>query len=82
MPILIKDFTWHQTQNKISINLPLRGVKRSPNIDTFITEEYLKVSYPPYLFEAILPHKIEVDSSHGVFSGNLLKVTSAKSHIC
>ena len=60
MPIIIKDFTWHQSLQKVSIDIPL---KKTINADIFITEAYLKISAPPYIFEAFLPAKIDVDKS-------------------
>jgi len=60
MPIIIKDFTWHQSSQKISIDIPL---KNANNADIFITESYLKISAPPSIFEAFLPAKIDVDKS-------------------
>ena len=60
MPIIIKDFTWHQSLQKVSIDIPL---KKTINSDIFITEAYLKISAPPYIFEAFLPAKIDVDKS-------------------
>ena len=60
MPIIIKDFTWHQSSQKVSIDIPL---KKANNADIFITESYLKISAPPSIFEAFLPAKIDVDKS-------------------
>ena len=61
MPIIIKEYSWHQSAQKVSIDIPL---KNATNSDIFITESYLKVSAPPYIFEAFLPSKINVDRSH------------------
>lgn len=53
MPILVKDFTWKETDLEVVITVPLKGVKGS-KADIFSTDSYLKVSYPPYLFEVLL----------------------------
>ena len=53
MPILVKDFTWKETDVEVVITVPLKGVKGS-KADIFSTDSYVKVSYPPYLFEVLL----------------------------
>ncbi|KAK2181230.1 hypothetical protein NP493_405g02012 [Ridgeia piscesae] len=53
MPIIVRDYTWEQTDKMLYITVPLKGVK-SQKVDLFSTEEYLKVHYPPYLFECFL----------------------------
>lgn len=57
MPILVKDFTWKQSQATIYIRVPLRGVN-STKVDIFISEKFLKLHYPPFLFEVYLSHSI------------------------
>ena len=53
MPILVKDYTWKETDVEVVITVPLKGVKGS-KADIFSTDSYVKVSYPPYLFEVLL----------------------------
>ena len=53
MPILVKDYTWKETDVEVVITVPLKGVKGS-KADIFSTDSYIKVSYPPYLFEVLL----------------------------
>ena len=53
MPIVVKDFTWKETDTDVVITVPLKGVKPS-KADIFSTDSYVKVSYPPYLFEVLL----------------------------
>ncbi len=53
MPILVKDFAWKETEIEVIITVPLKGVKGS-KADIFSTDRYVKVSYPPYLFEVLL----------------------------
>ncbi|BFZ01485.1 hypothetical protein BsWGS_04524 [Bradybaena similaris] len=53
MPLIVKDYTWEETDRVVWITVPLKGVK--PNkVDVFLSDEYLKASYPPYLFECLL----------------------------
>ncbi len=42
MPIVVKDFTWQETDKHIFITVPLKGVK-SEKLDILTTEEYIKV---------------------------------------
>ncbi|KAH3858094.1 hypothetical protein DPMN_100713 [Dreissena polymorpha] len=53
MPLIVKDFSWEQTDKVLFITVPLKGVKAN-KVDIFSSEEYLKISYPPYLFECFL----------------------------
>ena len=50
MPIAVKDYKWYETEKEVFLTLPLKGVKAS-KADIFTTSEYIKVNYPPYLFE-------------------------------
>lgn len=50
MPIVVKDFTWRETEEEVELSLPLKGAKPS-GVDVFSTDEYIKVNYPPFLFE-------------------------------
>lgn len=53
MPITVKDYSWKETEAEVDIVLPLKGVKAS-KADILSTERYIKVNYPPYLFEVYL----------------------------
>ena len=75
MPIIVKQFSWHQSTAKISIDLP--DIKNK-SYDVFITPSYLKVSSPPYIFEAFFPHEINVEGSHAVKTENSLKIELSK----
>ncbi len=43
MPIIIKDFTWTQSDERVCIQLPLKGTKAS-NMDIVSSSEFCKVS--------------------------------------
>nr|XP_006628776.1 PREDICTED: dyslexia susceptibility 1 candidate gene 1 protein isoform X2 [Lepisosteus oculatus] len=62
MPLIVKDYSWTQTESMVYISVPLKGVKRG-NVDIFSTDDYLKVSFPPFLFEAMLFAPIDDDRS-------------------
>ena len=68
MPITVKDYTWKETESDVSITLPLKGVKSS-KADIFSTDQYIKVNYPPYLFEVHL-HGIVIEEQSTAKIGN------------
>nr|XP_006812430.1 PREDICTED: LOW QUALITY PROTEIN: dyslexia susceptibility 1 candidate gene 1 protein homolog [Saccoglossus kowalevskii] len=53
MPLAVKDYTWDETETTVHIVVPLKGVKAN-KVDIFSTDEYIKVSFPPYIFEVAL----------------------------
>lgn len=62
MAILVKNYTWRQSENTIYILVPLNGV-HSSKVDLFISTSFLKMCYPPFLFEVFLLNKVnDVDS--------------------
>lgn len=42
MPIIVKDYTWTQSDTQICVNLPLKGTKPT-NIDFLNSQEFFKV---------------------------------------
>ncbi|KAF4071861.1 hypothetical protein AMELA_G00267760 [Ameiurus melas] len=62
MPLLISDHTWTQTDSSVCVRVPLRAVKPG-KVDVMCTEEYLKVSFPPFLFEAFFSAPIDEEKS-------------------
>lgn len=78
MPILVdKDSHWTETQEFVQLILPLKGI--SPQkADVFCTTEYLKVSYPPYLFEALLRYKIETQTSKVTIANGFIEINLKK----
>uniref|UniRef100_A0A667ZYW0 Dynein axonemal assembly factor 4 n=1 Tax=Myripristis murdjan TaxID=586833 RepID=A0A667ZYW0_9TELE len=79
MPLLVEDYTWTQTDSMVYINVPLKGAKAG-NVDILATDEYLKVHFPPFLFEAFLFEPVNDDRSsakigNGVAALALPKIT-------
>ncbi|XP_053479696.1 dynein assembly factor 4, axonemal isoform X1 [Ictalurus furcatus] len=62
MPLLISDHTWTQTESTVCVRVPLKAVKPG-KVDVTCTEEYLKVSFPPFLFEAFFFAPIDEEKS-------------------
>lgn len=44
MPIIVKDFTWTQSESRVCINLPLKGTKAN-NLDILNSLEFCKVKF-------------------------------------
>ncbi|XP_039989471.1 dynein assembly factor 4, axonemal [Xiphias gladius] len=62
MPLLVTDYSWTQTDTTVYIHVPLKGA-RVGKVDILSTDEYLKVHYPPFLFEAFLLEPVNDDRS-------------------
>ncbi|XP_064169266.1 dynein assembly factor 4, axonemal isoform X1 [Anguilla rostrata] len=62
MPVIVQDYSWTQSETMINISVPLKGMKPG-KVDIFATDEYLKVSFPPFLFEVFLFKPIDDDKS-------------------
>ncbi|XP_062405313.1 dynein assembly factor 4, axonemal [Sardina pilchardus] len=60
MPLMVKDYSWTQTESKVYISVPLKGMN-AKHVDIFATDEYLKVHFPPFLFEAFLFAPVDDD---------------------
>ncbi|NWW31223.1 DAAF4 factor, partial [Panurus biarmicus] len=62
MPVWLREHSWRQTLSAVYLSLPLRGARATP-ANIFCSEQYLKVSIPPFLFEAILYAPIDDTNS-------------------
>ncbi|KAL2088840.1 hypothetical protein ACEWY4_015739 [Coilia grayii] len=62
MPLIVKDYSWTQTESKVFISVPLKGMN-AKQVDVLATDEYLKVHFPPFLFEAVLFAPVDDDKS-------------------
>eukprot|EP00759_Apiculatamorpha_spiralis_P054397 PhF_6_TR6927/c0_g1_i1/m.10115/K19758/DYX1C1, DNAAF4; dyslexia susceptibility 1 candidate gene 1 protein len=60
---LIPEFKVDELGDSMQVSVILKGVKRAA-IDVVINESFLKVSAPPYLFQADLKHEITPSASH------------------
>ncbi|XP_072242833.1 dynein axonemal assembly factor 4 [Leuresthes tenuis] len=80
MPLHVTDHTWTQTDSTVYISVPLKGAT-SGKVDIVSTDDYLKVHFPPFLFEAFLFEPVDDDKStakvgNGVAVFSLSKKTS------
>ncbi|XP_073443119.1 dynein axonemal assembly factor 4 isoform X2 [Dendrobates tinctorius] len=62
MPITVRDYTWQQTEKELYISVPLKGAAAGAS-SVLCTEHYIKVNFPPFLFEVFLFAAIDVDRS-------------------
>uniref|UniRef100_A0A3P8QC66 Dynein axonemal assembly factor 4 n=1 Tax=Astatotilapia calliptera TaxID=8154 RepID=A0A3P8QC66_ASTCA len=60
MPLVVMDYVWTQTETTLYINVPLKGTNAG-KVDIVCTDDYLKVHFPPYLFEAFLFEPVDDD---------------------
>ncbi|OXB62257.1 hypothetical protein ASZ78_012064 [Callipepla squamata] len=62
MPLWLREYSWRQSGAAVYLSLPVRGL-RVTAANIFCTERYLKVSVPPFLFEAVLYAPIDETNS-------------------
>ncbi|KAL9985951.1 hypothetical protein ACROYT_G000002 [Oculina patagonica] len=77
MPIQVKDYDWEESGETVLITVPLKGVP--PNrVDIFSIDDYIKVSYPPYIFEVCLFNEVEDTKSKATFGNGVIKFQLVK----
>ncbi|XP_066446065.1 dynein axonemal assembly factor 4 [Eleutherodactylus coqui] len=62
MPVIVKDYVWRQTEEQLYISVPLKGAVAAAS-GVVCTELYVKVNFPPFLFEVFLSALVDVDRS-------------------
>ena len=77
MPILIKDYTWSETESQVTLTVPLKGVKQN-KADIFSSNSYIKINFPPYFFEVqlyrpVIEDQCTVRIGNGVILFTLVK---------
>ncbi|XP_050996399.1 dynein axonemal assembly factor 4 isoform X2 [Acomys russatus] len=77
MPVRVSDFSWQQTPAAVFLSLPLRGVCVR-DADVFCGESYLKVNFPPFLFELFLYAPIDDGSSKAKIGNDTILFTLYK----
>ncbi|OWK62140.1 Dyslexia susceptibility 1 candidate gene 1 [Lonchura striata] len=71
MPVWLREHSWRQSPTAVYLSLPLRGARATP-ANIFCGEQYLKVSIPPFLFEAVLYAPIDdTNSTAKIGNGNI-----------
>jgi dyslexia susceptibility 1 candidate gene 1 protein len=59
MSILVKDYTWRQTENVVVIRVPLKGVHCS-KVDIFSSDNYIKVCFIEWLCDCCIKHCLSI----------------------
>ncbi|NXH66288.1 DAAF4 factor, partial [Hydrobates tethys] len=80
MPVWLREYSWRQTGSAVYVSLPLRGVRVTP-ANIFCTDQYLKVSIPPFLFEAILYAPIDDTNSTAKIGDGIIFFTLYKKEV-
>ncbi|NXW28643.1 DAAF4 factor, partial [Phaetusa simplex] len=77
MPVWLQEYRWRQTASAVYLSLPVRGLRVTP-ANIFCTDRYLKVSIPPFLFEAILYAPIDDTNSTAKIGNGIIFFTLYK----
>ncbi len=79
MPIIVKDFTWTQSNERVCVNLPLKGTKAS-HLDIVSGPEYCKVSYAPFLFECWFAGLVRDEECSAIVANGIISIQFNKLH--
>ncbi|NXE16805.1 DAAF4 factor, partial [Lophotis ruficrista] len=77
MPLWLREYSWRQTGSAVYLSLLLRGARATP-ANIFCTDRYLKVSIPPFLFEAVLYAPIDDTNSTAKIGNGIIFFTLYK----
>ncbi|NXL50187.1 DAAF4 factor, partial [Podilymbus podiceps] len=77
MPVWLREYSWRQSASAVYLSLPVRGGRISP-ASIFCSDQYLKVSIPPFLFEAILYAPIDDTNSTAKIGNGIIFFTLYK----
>ncbi|XP_035409635.1 dynein axonemal assembly factor 4 isoform X1 [Cygnus atratus] len=77
MPVWLREHRWRQSDSAVFLSLPVPGV-RVTAANIFCTDRYLKVSVPPFLFEAILYAPIDDTNSTAKIGNGIIFFTLYK----
>ncbi|NXR09619.1 DAAF4 factor, partial [Semnornis frantzii] len=80
MPVWLQEYSWRQTGSAVYLSLPLRGLRVSP-ANIFCADQYLKVSVPPFLFEAFLYAPIDDINSTAKIGNGIIFFTLYKKEV-
>ncbi|OXB79976.1 UNVERIFIED_CONTAM: hypothetical protein H355_009791 [Colinus virginianus] len=77
MPLWLREYSWRQSGAAVYLSLPVRGL-RVTAANIFCTERYLKVSVPPFLFEAVLYAPVDETNSTAKIGNGIVFFTLYK----
>ncbi|XP_056138525.1 dynein assembly factor 4, axonemal isoform X2 [Lampris incognitus] len=77
MPLSVRDYSWTQTESCVYVQVPLKGAKPE-KVDVLSTDEYMKIHFPPFLFEVFLYEPVNDDKSTAKIGNGVAAVTLPK----
>ncbi|KAK0155994.1 Dynein assembly factor 4, axonemal [Merluccius polli] len=77
MPLIVKDYSWTQTESTVYLHVPLKGAK-AEHVDILSTDEYLKVHFPPFLLEVFLLEAVDEARSSAKLGNGVALITLPK----
>ncbi|KAI9355970.1 hypothetical protein DFJ73DRAFT_824128 [Zopfochytrium polystomum] len=77
MPIVVKELEFSETDALAFVTVSLNGVTPG-KADVYCNDAYVKVNFPPFLFEADLFALVDPDASTAVVGDGAVKLTLAK----
>ncbi|XP_004931609.3 dynein axonemal assembly factor 4 [Bombyx mori] len=79
MPIIVKDFTWTQTETTVHIRIPLNPGKHD-KVDLFTTDSYIKAHFKPFLFEVFLRYDVNISKSKCIINDDEITLDLLKNN--
>ncbi|NXN99508.1 DAAF4 factor, partial [Rhinopomastus cyanomelas] len=80
MPVWLRQYRWRQSGTAVFLSLPVPGLRVS-SANIFCSEQYLKVSIPPFLFEAFLFAPIDDTNSTAKIGNGTIFFTLYKKEV-
>jgi dyslexia susceptibility 1 candidate gene 1 protein len=77
--LAVKNFTWTDGSDSVVVEVQI-PTATTKNVDIFASEFYVKISCPPYLWQADLWSSISEEQSSASVSPGLIKLTLRKVH--
>ncbi|CAF0803028.1 unnamed protein product [Rotaria sordida] len=77
MPVIIRDINWEETDANLVLHIPMKGAKAN-KLDVLSSDQYLKVSFPPFFYEVFLYDLIDDDKSRIVVQNGFVEITLTK----
>ncbi|CAF2135017.1 unnamed protein product [Rotaria magnacalcarata] len=77
MPVIIRDINWEETDINLVLHIPMKGAKAN-KLDVLSSDQYLKVSFPPFFYEVFLYDFVNDDKSRIIVQNGFVEVTLTK----
>ncbi|KAJ3146155.1 Dynein assembly factor 4, axonemal, partial [Geranomyces variabilis] len=78
MPILIKDYSWTESESHVYLTVPLKGANPKKT-DVYVNDVYVKINFPPYFFELDLHEKVDGEAAVATIGNGCAKLELPKS---